>query len=468
MRMKPRALDLRDERGATTVIVIVSLLALMGMLVLSVDLGGMLAKRRGMVNAADAAALAAAESYARNEAEALVNDGPAQTQADLLATDNISNAVRDDYIVQTGLGGEDCVPVSACGSVTVKYHGVTKLFFGPILGFGQTATIHSQATAIWGPAGGGNPTPIMIRYDWMTEECERPFPDPNPPVNCGFWLNDHDDNGNPMWSWLNLNPYPGSSAGWNVPIGFNCPNVGANDRSDWINGINVPDLPINQAPAPTFVCTTSGHASANFSDLVDQIGEYRVLPVNDANGIFAPPGQVDRDGNWCPPSTPCTPDKYDIVGFTELRIDDVLHGNDPVAIGTLGSMGDCLKNHGFNTNDVLDLDTINGSGCPNTSQTDILNPLPPSLLSKNGTPFVENVDYTYDAANHVVTWTGADTNGVDIKFHWEIYPTKGKCGTHASDPNAVCLVASWQGYQPGGFDPGGGIDFGVRAIRLSE
>jgi hypothetical protein len=466
--MRPRAIDLRDERGATTVIVIVSLLALMGMLVLSVDLGGMLAKRRGMVTAADAAALAAAESYARDEAEALVNDGPAQTQADLLATSNISNAVRDDYIVQTGIGGESCVPVSACGSVTVKYHGVTKLFFGPILGFGQSATIHSQATAIWGPAGGGNPTPIMIQYNWMTDECERPFPDPNPPVNCGFWLNDHDDDGNPLWAWLNLNPYPGSSAGWNVPIGFNCPNVGASDRSDWINGINVPDLPVNQAPAPTFVCTTSGHASSNFGDLQDQIGEYRVLPVNDARGQFAPPGQVDKDGNWCEPRTPCTPDKFDIVGFTELRIDDVLHGNDPLAIGIPGSMGDCLKNHGFKTNDVLDLDTLNGSGCPNTSQTDVLNPLPPSLLSKNGVPFIENVQYRYNASTHVVTWITANTNGVDIKFHWEILPKPGKCGLHTSDSNAVCLVASWQGYQPGGFDPGGGIDFGVRAIRLSE
>ena len=50
------------EDGATLIIVTLSLLALFGMMVLVVDVGSLLYARRAMVNAADAAALAAAQS----------------------------------------------------------------------------------------------------------------------------------------------------------------------------------------------------------------------------------------------------------------------------------------------------------------------------------------------------------------------------------------------------------------------
>jgi uncharacterized membrane protein len=50
------------EEGVTLVIVTLCLVALFGMLVLVVDVGGLLLNRREMVNASDAAALAAAKS----------------------------------------------------------------------------------------------------------------------------------------------------------------------------------------------------------------------------------------------------------------------------------------------------------------------------------------------------------------------------------------------------------------------
>jgi Flp pilus assembly protein TadG len=52
----------RGEDGATLVILVLVLVALFGMMVLVVDVGGLLWARRGMVNASDAAALAAAQS----------------------------------------------------------------------------------------------------------------------------------------------------------------------------------------------------------------------------------------------------------------------------------------------------------------------------------------------------------------------------------------------------------------------
>jgi Flp pilus assembly protein TadG len=53
-----------DERGAVAIIVTLCLIAIFAMVVLTVDVGGLLLERRSMVNAADAAALAAAQSCA--------------------------------------------------------------------------------------------------------------------------------------------------------------------------------------------------------------------------------------------------------------------------------------------------------------------------------------------------------------------------------------------------------------------
>ena len=47
-----------------TGLTVLALIAIMGMLVLTIDVGGLLLKRRAMVNASDAAALAAAQSCA--------------------------------------------------------------------------------------------------------------------------------------------------------------------------------------------------------------------------------------------------------------------------------------------------------------------------------------------------------------------------------------------------------------------
>ena len=108
--------DPDDERGATLLIVALSMVAIFGMVVLTVDLGGLLVKRRGMVNASDAAALAAAESFATNQASAN-NQGPAQSQADTYATQNQGYAERDSWTMTPGITGIPCDPASSpCSS----------------------------------------------------------------------------------------------------------------------------------------------------------------------------------------------------------------------------------------------------------------------------------------------------------------------------------------------------------------
>ena len=53
--------QLDNERGAATAMVAISLIAIMGMVVLVVDVGGLLTLRRRIVAASDAAALATAQ-----------------------------------------------------------------------------------------------------------------------------------------------------------------------------------------------------------------------------------------------------------------------------------------------------------------------------------------------------------------------------------------------------------------------
>ena len=116
---RPR--DFSDESGVTIVIVALALLALCGMLVLVVDVGGLLTLRRQMVTAADSAALAAAQSCAADE------PAEASDQADLLATQNQPDATQQDFSTT------NCGTASE-GSASVSYGAPKTLNFAPILG----------------------------------------------------------------------------------------------------------------------------------------------------------------------------------------------------------------------------------------------------------------------------------------------------------------------------------------------
>ncbi|HZD17198.1 MAG TPA: hypothetical protein VE669_03550 [Actinomycetota bacterium] len=83
-------------------------------------------------------------------------------------------------------------------------------------------------------------------------------------------------------------------------------------------------LPINY-PAPTYICRVQGNFGASLDKLIEQaIADELLLyfPVN------RPEGQVDKDGNLCPPgSAGCSPDKYDIIGFARMTIVELWKGN---------------------------------------------------------------------------------------------------------------------------------------------
>ena len=76
----------QDQEGVTAIIVALCLISLFGMLVLVVDVGGLLWKRREMVSGADAAALAAAKTCA---VPAVTDPSDPKAQANTEAMNNV-------------------------------------------------------------------------------------------------------------------------------------------------------------------------------------------------------------------------------------------------------------------------------------------------------------------------------------------------------------------------------------------
>jgi Putative Flp pilus-assembly TadE/G-like len=441
MRVRMRIPRGSDERGATAVIVTLSLIALLGLIVLTVDVGQLLFKRRAMVNASDAAALAAAQSCAGLGD----SDNPA-TMATIYAQENVS--VASGGI--TEMVGCDGPPF---GHVSVEYGMNQSLFFAGVLGFDGPAAVRTEATAGWGPAGGANPLPIVVYTGNSQGNCDIQE-GIGPDVQCYLWYDNDLFNGS-SFGFLNLcTETDPCTHGWDVDAGDNCPNVGASLRDDWING-NWSGGPneVNY-PAPTYVCRVSGLTSSNWSSLEDRIGQELIFPVNDCTT------QVDGNGNavGCNPSQP--PDKYNIIGFIVLRLEEVLDSKPEWE----GNSGTC--DHGpVNMTPTIgdfDLDTLHASeGCPNYDA------ISPPVVSAPGNPkcCTLNTHYTFDPNTNVVDWIGNNRNNVTIEWDWS---EGGPCGVPPNNSSGVCIRVTTVEVRFGGSAPGQGADFGLRAVRLCD
>ena len=155
-----------------------------------------------------------------------------------------------------------------------------------------------------------------------------------------------------------------------------------------------------------------------------------------------------------------------LSGGDLLKIQQVLQGNDPAAIGTPGTTSTCTATVSVTKNGTLLLDDVSGPKCPGGAAASQVANLTVSA-TKTHRAYTSGTDYTFDATAHTLVWRQS-SRSVSVSFDWTTAGTAGACGIHKADPNAVCLVASWQGAQVGGSRPGGGRDFGVRAIRLSD
>jgi hypothetical protein len=431
-----------DESGATIVIVVLCLTVFMGMLMLVVDVGGLLLARREMVNGADAAALGAAQSCAGLP-------GVPIDEADALAAENINgdpSLTRLDFSILEG----NC-PGSS-GKLRVEYQVSSDLTFAPALGLSDNSPVAADATAMWGSAGASdNVVPIMLRMDQLQGNCQ--FPDVAEGETCSFWNdNQIDELGNAQWGFLNLDQ-------WDVPAGENCSSAGAADRSGWI-GNGYPDLLSLHYPDPTYVCADSGHANSVWSTLRGEIGDILIFPVSDpATQLPEPP--------------PTTPDKYNIIGFASLELIAVYNGNEEGAIGTPGTpdqsvhcAGSPISYEFTKANPTVNLSTAIASCESSNGGLTVIEP--PSL------PGTEGTDWRYDSSSNILEWLkfpGSNKKTVDIGLRYVQPGTPGTPGAceppeRVSDHNAKCLVTRWVGFQFGGSNPGGGVDFGYSAVRL--
>jgi Flp pilus assembly protein TadG len=322
-----------DEAGATLIIVVLSLLALFGMMVLVVDVGSVLFVRRELVNSADAAALAAAQSCSKKEGGAVAN-----AQATYYATANKAGAFIAGGYPQYWPRCD-----APAGLVTVRVKVDTPLFFAPVLGADSTTGVTTQATAVWGGAGAGEKVaPLMLSMDRLgTCQIPPPNPDDYPEgKECWFWWNNSSRGGhtdpdlaNAEWGTLDL-------LNWDILPSVHCNNSTPPQFETWmLRGFPLP-LPIDsdfyggvEEDTHTYVCRGQGHFGAALDNDIEQViaqNEPLYFPVNrPSTQIDATP--QDPVGVTCAPAdyavTGCMVDKYDVVGFAYMYIEALYKGN---------------------------------------------------------------------------------------------------------------------------------------------
>jgi hypothetical protein len=438
-----------DERGATAVIVALSLIAILGMVVLTVDVGQLLFKRRAMVNASDAAALAAAQSCA-----GLSDSDSPESMADVFAIDNEGTA---------NAGAANIIDIAGCdgppfGHVTVEYEMQQELFFAGVLGFDGPAAVKTEATAGWGPTGSANPLPIVVYTGNDQGNCDIEE-GIGPGVSCYLWY-DNDLFDQSAFGFLNLcTATDPCQQGWDVGAGDSCPNVGSSLREDWIQG-NWSGGPNDVDPPFSYVCRVSGLSESNWDALEGREGPPHVLGEEDSSDLIFPVNdcdqQVDSNGAriGCNPTE--APDKYAIIGFIVLHLDDVL---DSAAEWGGSSLDTCRRNN-FDVapGTTYPLSDVPGGNCPSGST-----PSGVESFQINGQSSSPN--WTYDDLNKAFTWTGPPGR-VQVEFDWWI---DGECGRPPGNSSAVCLKVTTVEVRFGGT----GIcpdcaDFGLRGVQLCD
>jgi putative Flp pilus-assembly TadE/G-like protein len=415
----------RDEAGATLVIVVLSLMALFGIMVLVIDVGGLLYARRAMVNGSDAAALAAAQSCANttdfDDPEAFADINAAANAIGVVtAGTNITESVNCDS------------SSSSSGYVSVEYGKRLQLFFAPILGLESSNPVTTAATAHWGPAGAGHPLPIVVNEGALQGNCA--IPDVEPGATCYVW-EDNDILSGGNFGFLDVGDQ------WNVDAGYSCNDSGGRpDIEHWVDGSDpIAVLPLNY-PYATYVCQRSGNKTPVWRALELLEGQYFDFPIN---------GVSPADGATLIANPGGTTEKYNIIGFAHLQLLDVLDAkdSDPQACKNVPIPG--------TANPPLDLIAMGkGHGCPIALGGKFV----PG--SAHATPGSITMSVTDQGV--IQSWS-ARPNKVTFDY------TVPLCGDRpAPNSSGHCLVLKWNGASIGGFNPGGGADFGLRAVALCD
>lgn len=428
----------RDERGSVTVFgALLVVTVFLGMLAATFDFGKILSFRRRMVNAADAAALAAAQSCALKEGEAV-----AVASADQHATENRQGIWRD--LIEFD---PNCEPTG--GEVEAIYKLNTTFDVASMFGLDGVKTVGARAVAIWGPAGGSpNVAPIELSVDGLgnincvVEETEK--------KTCGYW---HDNSANDFDSASNWGTIDLSN--WDVPMDANCPgSASQSDLQAWMTSGSYLEL---ADPGPTYACTDSGFGKQFWmQELKKHLGKTFDFPVNDPAQTILTAGKS----------------KYAVIGFVRMKLIEVYEGNDPGVLATPARSGTCTITRDVAKGTQLDL---NAEALECTGGEPVDGVSAPSSVKKGNQTFTSPADYsfTYNPAGSDFTWNrNGEVRGVKITFEWSIAAKEGICESadETNPANAICLVLEYPGLRLGGSIPGGGTYFpgALQAIQLKE
>lgn len=279
--MSPLKERLGGDEGATAIIVALCLVVVMAAVALTVDVGGLLYRRRGMVNGADSAALAAAIACSTGQSPEPQADShflanAAGTTASDVAPTNITELV--------GCGDRS-------GHVVVSYTSQQALYFAPALGLSDHHAVTTTATASWGPGG---PFPISVNLGPANafHTCSI---NASPGDDC-YYVFDNNNNGNGDFGFLNL-------AQWSWPSDQGCAAAGG---ANLIGGEITGTIPYSQYvfKIPDYVCQVGGLKGKDWSQsLASLVGQTRSFPINDP--------------------TRQTAKRWYIVGFAQMKIVDV-------------------------------------------------------------------------------------------------------------------------------------------------
>ena len=411
----------RDERGVVAVLTAICLLVVMAGVALTVDIGGLLLRRRAMVNGADAAALAAAQACA-------TPTGDAQAIAFDYAAKNVPGA----SLTQTTFSDHRC-HVSATGYVTVGYTGEQSLFFAPALGFDHTSPVSGEATASWGAAGADSIIPLVVFSGTLQSACN--IPNVTPGTTCYIW-EDNFDGGN--FGFIDV-------GNWGVNKDAQCDNSNGQLLDDWIAGrVTVGTLELNY-PRATWACTLGGERGN-----AQAWREMEKLAEQDAVRTFPVLGTSPEDHE--PPYVGPPMPKYNVIGFAEFQIMDVFQASKVPEPGI-----------------VVERKSFAGDAWP--VPYDLKQHIPTGGTYEGAVMQPSNVNgWSISADGILGREAGAHPNGPNsVTIQWSTELDAGSCGPPpVSGQSSHCIVLKWNGATIGEGRPGGGADFGVRAVQLCD
>ena len=320
----------------TAVIIALCLISLFGMLVLVVDVGGLLWKRREMVSGADAAALAAAKTCS----VPVANDPTdPQVQADTAAVANVGGLNGADGAIVDNPWNCSVSTRVPRGYITVQYSYPQKLFFAGIFG-ASSRTVTTAATAAWGRLRVATPCPSSSSRVSSRVRATSLISRSGRAATSGTTT------GAPR-SATRTGDSSTSTSGMLRPRQTAAPLEVEQSRR-----LHPEQLRQRIATCRAGADVRLQHdrqrngqlAGSERSDERRALQQDRAVPRSrppDAGQRLRPADRQEREDRPCGSGTP---DKFAIIGFTTLKLSGIYKGNDPAAIGVPNASGNCPNN----------------------------------------------------------------------------------------------------------------------------